>query len=190
MFDGEENEISRSTTIDAFHDQDVLLLLLQLASGITNDWTNHDVVILEVLFHLLKGIDANKLFMDEKQLDRLKTDELKALRQKEIGMKRDYIRTAPTRHNRFGTMIWIKRDDERMSAVSGQDVLLNGQRSLAKMDESKKFNKRHTRTKKLVPTLVITPDSYSWNMQLMCGSMILICQSHSPQRRLDISVHL
>jgi replication fork protection complex subunit Tof1/Swi1 len=138
-YEGDEAEISRSATIDAFHYQDIFHVLLTVASTMGEDFSQQDVVLLEVLFHLIKGVDIEKLFMDEAQLDNQKVDELVGLRTKEAGMKRSYARTASTRHNRFGTMIWVKRDDDKVSSVSGQDALLNNSRSLAKMDKAKKF---------------------------------------------------
>ena len=143
----DENEVSRSATIEAFHQQDVLALLLTVASNMGEDFRTQDVVVMEILFHILKGIDIEKLFMDETQLDGKKADELQYLLKKEAGMHRDYARNAPTRHNRFGTMIWVKRDDARVSTVSGQDVLANDQHTLSKMDQSKKWNRPKQRGK-------------------------------------------
>lgn len=149
----EENgdKISRSATIEAFHRQDVLALLLTISSNMGEDFNTQDTVIMEILFHLLKGIDVEKLFMDKVQLDATNTDELRSLLATEAGMHRNYAKTAPTRHNRFGTMIWVKRDDARVSTVSGQDVLSSAQRTLSKMDESKKWNKPKQRSKDTEP---------------------------------------
>ena len=146
-----EDEVSRSTTIEAFHNQDVLALLLTISSNMGEDFNNLDTVIMEVLFHLLKGIDVQKLFMDQAQLDKKNTDELQSLLRTEQNMHRSYAKIAPTRHNRFGTMIWVKRDDARVSTVSGQDVLNNNQRTLLKMDQSKKWNKMKPRSKATEP---------------------------------------
>lgn len=146
-----EDEVSRSTTIEAFHNQDVLALLLTISSNMGEDFNNLDTVIMEVLFHLLKGIDVQKLFMDKAQLDKKNTDELQSLLSTEKNMHRNYAKIAPTRHNRFGTMIWVKRDDARVSTVSGQDVLNNNQRTLLKMDQSKKWNKMKPRSKDTEP---------------------------------------
>jgi replication fork protection complex subunit Tof1/Swi1 len=112
------------------------------------DFNTQDVVVLEVLFHLLKGIDVEKLFMNEKQLLVKHANELQGLLTKELGFKREYARNAPTRHNRFGSMIWIKRDEDRVSTVSGQDILLDEVRCLAKMDRVKKWNKPQGRSGK------------------------------------------
>ena len=146
-YEGKEGEISRSATIEAFHRQDVLALLLTISSNMGEDFNTQDTVIMEVLFHLLKGVDVEKLFMNKEQLRSINTDELKSLLAQEAGMHRSYARNAPTRHNRFGTMIWLKRDDAKVSTVSGQDVLKNGQQTLSKMDQSKKWNKPKQRLK-------------------------------------------
>jgi replication fork protection complex subunit Tof1/Swi1 len=139
--DIDEAEVSRSTTIDTFQEQDIFQVILSVASSIGEDFVVQDVVILEILFFLLKGIDAEKLFLEDKQLDRKNAGELKDLMQKEKAMLAGYARTAPTRHNRFGTMIWVKRDDEKVTTISGQDVLGKAQASMQKMDQTKKWNK-------------------------------------------------
>ena len=146
-YEGKEGEISRSAAIEAFHRQDVLALLLTISSNMGEDFNTQDTVIMEVLFHLLKGVDVEKLFMNNEQLRSKTTDELKSLLAQEAGMHRSYARNAPTRHNRFGTMIWVKRDDAKVSTVSGQDVLKNGQQTLSKMDQSKKWNKPKQRSR-------------------------------------------
>ncbi|EMD89355.1 hypothetical protein COCC4DRAFT_72069 [Bipolaris maydis ATCC 48331] len=139
--DIDEAEVSRSATIDTFHEQDIFQAILSIASSIGEDFVSQDVIILEILFFLLKGIDAEKLFMEDKKLNSKNNDELKSLIQKEKAMLAGYARNAPTRHNRFGTMIWIKRDDEKVTTISGQDVLGKAQASMQKMDETKKWNK-------------------------------------------------
>ena len=139
--EGNANEVSRSATIEAFHHQEVLALLLTIASNIDDEFKTQDTVILEVLFHLLKGVDVEKLFMDKDKRSAKTTDELSSLLEKEAGMHRNYAKNAPTRHNRFGTMIWVKRDENRLSTVSGQDILKDQQQTLSKMDQTKKYNK-------------------------------------------------
>ncbi|KAI9828182.1 MAG: Topoisomerase 1-associated factor 1 [Phylliscum demangeonii] len=143
--DVEDHEISRSATIDAFHAQDIFHLLLTIASGMGDEFQNEDVVVLEVLYHLVKGVEQEKLFMSEQQVDTRKSDELRHLLNKEAGMLRGYAKFAPTRHTRFGTMIWIKRDDARVSTLSGQDVLMDDRRGLAKIDQTKKWKKPKVR---------------------------------------------
>lgn len=138
----EESEVSRSATIEAFHRQDVLALILTMASNMGEDFNTQDTALLEVLFHLLKGINVEKLFMDRKQLSDTSSTELKSLLAKEADMHRGYAKNAPSRHNRFGTMIWVQRDGEgRHSTVSGQNSLKDGQQTLNMMDKSKRWNK-------------------------------------------------
>ena len=144
---GEDNQMARSSTISAFHSQDVLALILTLSSNMGEDFNTQDIIMLEILFHLLKGVSVDKLFMDDDQLQSSRSDELHGLLAKEAAMHRTYAKNAPTRHNRFGTMIWVKRDDARMSTVSGQDNLIDNQRTLLKMDQSKKWNKPKIRSK-------------------------------------------
>ncbi|KAL4787554.1 timeless protein-domain-containing protein [Aspergillus varians] len=139
--EGEEEETSRSATINAFHDQDVFALLLTLCSNVSEDFSMLDVPLLETLFHIVKGIDVDKLFMNDAQRTAKRTDELDSLLQQESSLRREYAKNAPTRHGRFGTMIWVKRDDAKVSTVSGQDVLKDGQTTLNKMDQTKKWNR-------------------------------------------------
>lgn len=138
---GDENEISRSSTVDAFHSQDIFQLLLTIGSSMGDEFTGQDVVILEIMFHLLKGVDAKKLFMQKEQVADEETKELKMLIQKEKAMLSGYNKHAPTRHNRFGTMLWVKRDEDKFSTVTGQNVITNEAETLHKMDKSKKWNK-------------------------------------------------
>ena len=144
--DGDEEETSRSATINAFHQQDAFALLLTMCSNVGDDFNLQDIVLLETLFHLVKGVNVEKLFMDEEKGAKGKND-LAAILQKENMVRREYQKNAPTRHNRFGTMIWVKRDEGKMSTVSGQSVLRDDQSTLHKMDQSKKWNKPKPRRK-------------------------------------------
>ena len=143
--EGDEEETSRSATINAFQEQDAFALILTMCSNVGDDFNLQDVVLLEILFHLVKGVNVEKLFMDEEQQKVKRTDELGDLLRQENLVRREYAKNAPTRHGRFGTMIWVKRDDAKVSTVSGQDVLRDDQTTLHKMDQSKKWNKPRPR---------------------------------------------
>lgn len=145
--EGEEEATSRSATINAFQDQDAFALLLTMCSNVGDDFNLQDVVLLEVLFHIVKGVDVEKLFMNDAQRKAKRTDELGGVLEKESSLRREYAKNAPTRHGRFGTMIWVKRDDDKVSTVSGQDVFKGDQTTLQKMDESKKWNRPQRRRK-------------------------------------------
>ena len=138
---GDENDVSRSATICAFHAQDVFTLLLTIGSGSADEFQEEDVVLLEILFHLLKGIDPKKLFLREKQLHSSEADELRSLMQREKAMHAGYAKTAPSRHNRFGTMLWVKRADDKVSTLTGQATIADSSSTLQAMDASKKWNK-------------------------------------------------
>lgn len=144
---GDENDISRSAVVEAFHEQDIFSVLLTIGSSMDDGFQEQDVILLEILFHLLKGVDARKLFMKKEQVASEETSELKNLLQKEKAMLDSYKRHAPTRHNRFGTMIWVQRDDAKMSTVSGQTSMTNEADTLRHMDASKKWNKPQYRGK-------------------------------------------
>ena len=136
---GLEMEVSRSATVQAFQEQDVFAVLLTMCSHMGDDFSLQDVVLLEIIFNLIKGIDVKKLWMSKSQRVDRELDDLKASLAAEKHMLRESKKNAPTRHGRFGTMIWIKREDEKMSAVSGQDNIKDG-KALSNMDKSKKWS--------------------------------------------------
>ncbi|KAF7554744.1 hypothetical protein G7046_g6730 [Stylonectria norvegica] len=138
-YDGDESQISRSATIDAFSYQDIFLVLLTLASNMGEDFRTEDTTVMEIIYHLVKRVDIEKLFMNEQQVNKAKAGELSAIMSKEDSMLKAYNRKAPTRHNRFGTMIWVKREDGKMSSLSGQDALIDASMRNKKMDSAKTF---------------------------------------------------
>ncbi|KAI0854397.1 timeless-domain-containing protein [Daldinia vernicosa] len=138
-YDGDESQISRSALIDAFSYQDILLTLLTIASNTGEDFNQEGIIVMEIIFHLVKRVDVSKLFMDEKQLSKTQSNELAAMMNKEAAMHRPYNRKAPSRHNRWGTMVWVDRGDGKVSTVSGQDALLDATRRQHKMDNSKVY---------------------------------------------------
>ncbi|SMR47455.1 unnamed protein product [Zymoseptoria tritici ST99CH_1A5] len=144
---GDENEVSRSATIEVFHDQEIFNALLTIGSGLGDDFQEQDVIILEIMFHLLKGVDARKLFLKKEEVSTEEVNELKMLMQKEKAMLNSYKKNAPTRHNRFGTMLWVRREDMKMSTVSGQTSITDKDSTFHQMDASKKWNKPQYRGK-------------------------------------------
>ncbi|RWA06946.1 hypothetical protein EKO27_g8165 [Xylaria grammica] len=146
-YDGDESQISRSALIDAFSYQDILITILTIASNIGEDFNQEGVILMEIIFHLVKRVDVSKLFMDDKQLSKTKANELTAMMSKEAAMHRPYNRKAPSRHNRWGTMIWVDRGDGKMSTVTGQDALLDAATRQQKIDNSKVFRPPRRPTK-------------------------------------------
>ena len=156
-FDGDESQVSRSALIDAFSYQDIFLVLLTIASNMGDDFRTEDVVVMEILFHLLKRVDADWLFMSEKQQDKAKADELVAMMKKEEAMHRAHTKHAPTRHNRFGTTIWVKRDDGKMSTISNQGALIDVAARRRQLDETKSFKPPKPRRKNVVDSTELGP---------------------------------
>lgn len=138
-YEGDEAEISRSATIGAFEYQDIFHLLLTMCSTMGEEFNTQDVVVMEVLFHLVKGVNVERLFSTEEEMSNDRVDEFVRLRAKEKAMLRGYQTTAPTRHNRFGTTVWVDRDGGKKSVVTSQAALTDRAVALADMDKSKKF---------------------------------------------------
>lgn len=155
--DGDPSQISRSALVDAFSYQDIFLFILTIASNMGDDFRTEDVVVMEILFHLLKRVNADRLFMSERQQGRAKADELVAMMKKEEAMHRSYNKHAPTRHNRFGTTIWVKRDDGKMSTLSSQGALMDAAARRRKLDESKSFKPPKYRRKNEVDNSDLGP---------------------------------
>lgn len=138
-FEGDESQISRSATIDAFSFQDIFLFLLTMASNMGDDFRTEDTIVMEIIYHLVKQVDIERLFMDEQQRGNARSSELSSMMNKESAMLKAYNRKGPTRHSRFGTMIWVKREDGKMSSLSGQDALADASIRNKKLDESKTY---------------------------------------------------
>ncbi|KHO01519.1 drug resistance protein MdrA [Metarhizium album ARSEF 1941] len=138
-YEGDESQVSRSATIDAFAYQDIFHVLLMLSSNMGEDFRTEDTTVMEIIYHLVKRVDPEKLFMSEQQLNKAKAAELSALMNKESAMLQSHNRKGATRHSRFGTMIWVKRDDGKMTSLSGQDALANSSIRNQIMDEIKTF---------------------------------------------------
>lgn len=143
---GLEMEVSRSATIEAFVEEDVFALLLTMCSNMGEDFSLHDVILLEILFNLIKGVDVKKLWMTKLQRKDANISELSQSLAAESAFERNARKTAPSRHGRFGTMIWVKRDDNKNAALSGQDNL-HENKALFNMDQSKKWSKPKTKQK-------------------------------------------
>lgn len=143
---GLEMEVSRSATIEAFVEQDVFALLLTMCSNMGEDFNLQDVILLEILFNLIKGINVTKLWMTKAQRSQANISDLQASLATEMAMDRAAKKHAPSRHNRFGTLIWVKREDNKTSALSGQDNLQEN-KALFNMDQSKKWSKPQTKQK-------------------------------------------
>jgi replication fork protection complex subunit Tof1/Swi1 len=95
--------------------------------------------------------------MSETQQDKAKADKLVTMMRKEEAMKGKYKRNAPTRHSRFGTAIWFKREDGKMSTITGQAALLDVSKRHEKMDSRKSFKPPKYRRKNEVENKDLGP---------------------------------
>ncbi|KAG8626273.1 hypothetical protein KVT40_005218 [Elsinoe batatas] len=138
---GNEEDISRAETIHALESQDVLQLILTICSGMGEDFDEQDIIVMELLFHLLKGIDPKQIFQNDRQVTEDKISNLKKTLQAEKALLSSQARNAPTRHNRFGTMVWVQQSDQKLATLTGQDTILGGDSTLRKMDSTKKWNR-------------------------------------------------
>lgn len=103
------NEISRETLIFAFHQEGVLELFLTVASGIGSAFNSEDVLILDNMYHLIKGIGAEHIYEEEEQHIAKQKHELETLLKLEDGLRKTSAKSSTTRHNKFGTTVWLKR---------------------------------------------------------------------------------
>lgn len=150
---GLDSEVSRSATIEAFRNQDVFALLLTISSNMGEDFNLQDVIVLDIIFNLIKGVDPKKLWMTEEQRKGQGISELSAALALEAATTSEAKKNESTRHGRFGTMLWVKRQGQNMVAVSGQDNLQNDDKAFFNMDKSKKWNKPQQKRKDLDHTI-------------------------------------
>lgn len=138
---GDEEDISRSETINALYTQDVLQLVLTICSSMGDDFAEQDIIVLELLFSLLKGIDPKRLFKGHQQRKTDDLSELRKLRLQEKSMLATAAKNAPTRHTRFGTMVWVKQADDKVMTMTGQDMIGKKEKTFEKMDSTKTWNR-------------------------------------------------
>ena len=149
-------EIDRSATIAAFAAQHVLDLLLTVAAGAADEFGAQGAVVLEAVYHLVKGVQPEALFLGTDAVDspaaaasarggegQWRGDkDLSALLKREDELARPSgSAAAPTRHNRFGTTLWVERSDGTRSFVSGQGALLQRGWAPERLEKSKKPKK-------------------------------------------------
>lgn len=151
---GLESEVARSATIETFRSQDVFALLLTMCSNMGEDYNLMDVVILEIIFNLVKGVDVDKLWMDQVQRKKTAINDLRETLSVEKSMHTEAKKKEWSRHGRFGTMIWIRgEDNQQLKAVSGQDNLKSHKTAMFNVDNNKKWNKPMQRRKDMDHTM-------------------------------------
>ncbi|KAF8473455.1 timeless protein-domain-containing protein [Kalaharituber pfeilii] len=134
-------EISRSATIEVFYEQNIFDFLLAVASGMGEEFNTQDTVVMEILYHLLKGVNIEQLFMTDKEQTKKASSKLENLLDMEKRLRTKNVRAQSTRHSRFGTTLWVQKQDGMRVTVSGQDVLADKSKGLEKMNETKKWKR-------------------------------------------------
>lgn len=102
-------EIGRSATILAFERSNVFQFLLTIGGGIGDEFRmGQDLILLDILYHLFKGVDVETVFMGTKEEQEKMGRDLERILKIEDDMKRNTGKAA-TRHNRFGTTVWMEK---------------------------------------------------------------------------------
>ena len=115
----------RSETILAFQKSNALEFLCVLASGMGEDFVTEDVIVLDIIYNLVRGVNVTTIFdLSKAAQDTIKSD-LTDLLTREKSMKTTQQSKAHTRHNRFGTMVSVVQDQRRFTVASQTAIVGN-----------------------------------------------------------------
>ncbi|KAF3901899.1 hypothetical protein ABW21_db0203652 [Orbilia brochopaga] len=134
-------DVSRSSTIEAFETQGIFDLLLSVVAGIPEIFEQHDMVILEVLFYLIQGIDCEQLSVAVATDDASRHKVLSELLQMDDEFKG--AAKLQSRHNRFGTTVVVQKESGQRAVLAGHGALVDEESGLQKLDTTKKWRKPH-----------------------------------------------
>lgn len=137
-----DEDRNRSDTILAFQKANALDFLCVLASGMGDEFIAEDVIVLDIMYYLLRGVDVTTIFdLAKSGSDTVKTD-LADLLTREKNMKTNNKKQAHTRHNRFGTMVSVVSNSRRFTVASQTAIVANlSGNNFAGIEASKKWNK-------------------------------------------------
>ncbi|EMR11327.1 hypothetical protein PNEG_00356 [Pneumocystis murina B123] len=139
-----DEETTRNETILAFKRENIFDLIISVAGGIGDEFISQDVIILEIIFYLVRGISPEKLFLSDKVQSLRPLDDLSNLLKVETDNKKKGLKT--TRHNRFGTLISLITPNNRRITVGSQGAILKGaENSFGKIDSAKKWKMRKSK---------------------------------------------
>ncbi|KAJ6262804.1 hypothetical protein Dda_1361 [Drechslerella dactyloides] len=142
------DDVSRSSTIESLELQGVFDILLSVVAGIPETFEQHDVVILEVIFNLIQGINCEQLSLAAMENDSSRHKLLSEMLQQDDENK-GTIRTQ-SRHNRFGTTVVVQKESGQRTVLAGQGALVDEETGLQKLDSTKKWRKpQHTGKKQI-----------------------------------------
>ncbi|CCJ28428.1 unnamed protein product [Pneumocystis jirovecii] len=141
-----DEETTRNETIIAFKNSEILDLIISVAGGMGDEFVSQDVIVLEIIYYLLRGLSPEKLFLSEKDQSYTPFDDLSNLLKVEMDKKKKILKTTTTRHNRFGTLVSIITADNKRLTVASQGAILKGsENGLAKIDAAKRWKMRKSK---------------------------------------------
>jgi replication fork protection complex subunit Tof1/Swi1 len=146
-----EGNNSRSETILAFQRGFAFDFINVLASGMGSDFHDEDVIIIDLVFELVRGVSPTAVYAPRPNTSTstvIRSD-LNALLSHEKQLRCEAKIKAHTRHNRFGTMVSVVKDDRRFTVASQTGLISSQQLSnFQGIETSKRWNKpqRHIRS--------------------------------------------
>ncbi|KAH9947733.1 timeless protein-domain-containing protein [Amylocystis lapponica] len=111
----------QSRLITALSETNTLDLLLTIASNAPTDsmFNGWNALVLEIFYLLFRGVKPASLAMDQAKQPAQHLQRLLAVEDKR---KRDYARTATSRHSRFGTTLSVQLNPKKAQAAAGADA--------------------------------------------------------------------
>ncbi|KAK6532189.1 Topoisomerase 1-associated factor 1 [Arthrobotrys megalospora] len=140
-------DISKSSTIESFDKQGVFSLILSVISGVPDLFEQQDVIVVEILFYLLLGVDMQNIVTSMPGSGpAIPLDPLAQILRSE---KAPSGSKTQSRHTRFGTTVILKKDDGQKKVITGHGALLDEGAGLQRLDATKKWRRpQHTGKKK------------------------------------------
>ncbi|KAK9240346.1 timeless protein-domain-containing protein [Lipomyces kononenkoae] len=147
----------RTAVILAFAQQSIFDLINALGSGVSDLLKGIDLQLLELVFHMVKGIDPDTLHCNSSESFINKQTRSSWLRLENGSESKS--RATATRHNRFDTMTSLVVADKTRLTVSGQRALEGSGSAMDKLDGLKMWRRpaggfRRTNDDLVKPTLI------------------------------------
>lgn len=141
----ESEDIARSNEIAVLSKQSVLGFLAMIGSGIGEAFMFQSTALMECVYYLVYGLKIHQVLdiqcdFTASTLSKPHQD-LKDLLTSEKAMKRNIQKVAPSRHNRFGTLLSVQTPDNGRLTVSGQPALLNASSTFDHLDMKKSWRR-------------------------------------------------
>lgn len=140
---GEADDLGRASTVLELARQNALEFLTVIAAGLNTNFRHHETMVLECLFYLLQGVDADNLFSPLSETEKLNHDLGEMLN---VEAQMNGARFHPTRHSRFGTLISLYTSEDSKVSVSGQrGIAGDAEQTMRYVDAQKKWQRPRQR---------------------------------------------